>query len=279
MALTKFFRVAVEGDTVDGRKIERRHIQEAADSYNPATYTANINVEHLRGFSPNPPFNNYGHVAAAKAQEDEIEIAGKKEKRLALYAQFDVNDQAKQINAAGQKMFSSMEITSNFANSGKAYLIGLGLTDIPASIATEMLKFSRDESRKDNLRAVEEITLEFEDAGAPDEVKGLFSSLTSMFDAFTKKAETKTETVVTPPQPQNEPQGDDPLTKFAAQMSDGLGKLSQAVDAAFSAQTAQVTKLSTDLAALKQSMDRTTDPNHRQRQPADGSSYSMDQVF
>ena len=36
----------------------------------------------------------------------------------------------------GQKIYSSMEIMSNFADTGKAYLVGLAITDTPASLGT-----------------------------------------------------------------------------------------------------------------------------------------------
>lgn len=42
----------------------------------------------------------------------------------------------------GQKLFTSMEVSTKFADTGKAYLVGLGATDDPASLGTEMLAFS-----------------------------------------------------------------------------------------------------------------------------------------
>ena len=45
---SKFFRVAVEGATTDGRVIERQHITDMAASYDPQLYGARIWVEHLR---------------------------------------------------------------------------------------------------------------------------------------------------------------------------------------------------------------------------------------
>lgn len=42
---------------------------------------------------------------------------------------------------AGQKVYTSMEIRPNFANSGKCYLVGLAVTDDPASLGTEYLEF------------------------------------------------------------------------------------------------------------------------------------------
>lgn len=42
---------------------------------------------------------------------------------------------------AGQKVYTSMEIRPNFSNTGKCYLIGLAVTDDPASLGTEYLEF------------------------------------------------------------------------------------------------------------------------------------------
>jgi hypothetical protein len=142
MPLTRFFRVAVEGATVDGRTIDRSWIDEMAAGYNPTTYTARINCEHIAGFSPEPPFNSYGSVAALRAVDFDMPLDGKTVKRRALEAQFDVNDQLLAVNRKGQKLFTSVEIAPNFASTGKAGLVGLAITDNPASLGTEMLEFA-----------------------------------------------------------------------------------------------------------------------------------------
>jgi len=139
---SKFFRVAVEGATTDGRVIERSLIEEMAATYNPATYGARVNMEHIRGFSPEPPFNAYGDVLAVKAEEVTIELAGKQVKRLALFAQIAPTDELVKLNTAKQKLYTSIEINPNFAATGKAYLMGLAVTDSPASLGTELLAFA-----------------------------------------------------------------------------------------------------------------------------------------
>ena len=121
MAKTKFFRVAVEGATVDGRTIERAHIEQMAANYDPATYTARVNCEHIAGFSPDAPFNSYGNVLALRTEEVELSIGGEKKKLLGLYAAIEANDQLVQINKSGQKLFSSVEIHPNFAKTGEAH--------------------------------------------------------------------------------------------------------------------------------------------------------------
>ena len=49
---SKWFRVAVEGATTDGRKIERTWLSQIAKTYNPITYGARIFIEHIRGLNP-----------------------------------------------------------------------------------------------------------------------------------------------------------------------------------------------------------------------------------
>lgn len=266
MAKTKFFRVAVEGPTVDGRVIERTHIQQAADAYNPATYTATINCEHLRGYSPTPPFNSYGTIAELKAEEVELDIAGKKEKKLALFARFDVNEQAKKMNKDGQKLFSSIEIVPNFAASNKAYVVGSALTDSPASLGTEMLQFSRDDKRKDHLRAVEEIEIAFEEEAAADQVTGMFSAIRKVFENFSTTKIEPLPPVVIPPVADEAAF----MATFAKQFGDGMTQLANAVEAANAATAAQVTKLATELGALKQDIEKTPQHGYTARRPATG---------
>ncbi|VWC77849.1 phage capsid scaffolding protein [Burkholderia aenigmatica] len=131
----KFVRVATEGATTDGRAITRQQIQEMADTYNPATYGARVFLEHYRGIFPDGPFRAYGDVTAVEARAVE-------DGKLALFAQIDPTDDLKAITKARQKVYTSIEISPNFAESGKAYMVGLGVTDSPASLGTEILAFS-----------------------------------------------------------------------------------------------------------------------------------------
>lgn len=158
---SNWFRVAVEGSTTDGRAIEREQIEDMAATYNPDTYGARVWMEHLRSMLPDSPFRAYGDVTALKAEE--VNIAG--EKKLALFAQIaPTNDLVKIVNDLKQKIFTSIEITPKFADSGRAYLTGLGVTDSPASLGTSMLAFAAQnpeasplaerKQHKDNLFSV-----------------------------------------------------------------------------------------------------------------------------
>jgi len=172
--VSKFFRVAVEGATSDGRVIDRAMLEQIAASYDPNLYGARVNIEHMRGYSPNSDFRAYGDVTAVKTGE--VEIGGVK--KLALFAQISPTDELVDLNKKRQKIYSSMEVRPRFADSEKAYLVGLAVTDNPASLGTEMLEFAaknpnsnpfaaRKEKPDDLFTAAEEFSLEFEDV--PDE--------------------------------------------------------------------------------------------------------------
>lgn len=262
MARTQFFRVAVEGPTIDGRVIERKHLEQMAASYDPATYTARLNVEHLRGYSPNPPFNAYGSVAELKAEEITLNVGGKELKKLALYASFEVNDQAKKLTDDDQKIFSSVEIQPNFAETNKAYLVGLALTDSPASLATEALKFStRADDKKDHLLAVDDagFTIEFADEGGSDEeLKQAGSFLKKLFSGLMAGG---SETVITTPAPQPAPQPTPPapadqFTALASAMEQGFTKLAEVQASVSAKQDARIGALSQELSALKGDLEK-----------------------
>ncbi|MCH2496038.1 MAG: GPO family capsid scaffolding protein [Erythrobacter sp.] len=140
---TKQFLLATAGATVDGRTIDATMLTEMADGYDPKTYGARVNIEHIRGISGQSPFRAYGDVLELSTAEVDVNFHGKTEKRLGLFGTLDVTDEAKTLNDAGQKVFPSIEIEPNFAGKGKAYLMGVALTDSPASIATERLQFNR----------------------------------------------------------------------------------------------------------------------------------------
>lgn len=194
--VSKWFRVGVEGDTCDGRVIDANDIQNMAETFDPRVYGCRINLEHLKGLLPDSPFRRYGDVVELKSEtiDDDSALKGK----LALFAKIAPTDELIALNKASQKVYTSMEIQPNFANTGKAYLVGLAVTDDPASLGTEMLEFSAKakhsplatrKSSPENLFSVAtEVTLEFEDL--PDveptlltRVKALFGRKQSSDDA------------------------------------------------------------------------------------------------
>ena len=131
---TKTFRVATEGATCDGRELARSHIAEMAESYDPSLYGARINLEHFRGVDPDGLFKAYGDVTALEARE----VEGK----LALFATIEPTVDLIALSRKKQKIYSSIEVMPDFARTGKAYLVGMAITDSPASLGCEMLKFA-----------------------------------------------------------------------------------------------------------------------------------------
>ena len=133
----KKFRVATAGATIDGRTIKPEWLTQAAANYDPANiYGARINVDHYMGFGPASSFGAFGDVAALSTETNA------KTYKLELWAELVPNARAIELNKAGQKVYTSIEIIPSFADSGEAYLVGLALTDTPASLATSRIEFS-----------------------------------------------------------------------------------------------------------------------------------------
>ncbi|MFI8483016.1 GPO family capsid scaffolding protein [Pseudomonas sp. NPDC078700] len=135
---SNWFRVAVEGATSDKRKIQRSWLEQAAKNFSPATYGARVWLEHFRSLLPDGPFKAYGDVTAVKVEE--IEING--QTKLALFAQIEPTADLIALNKAKQKIYTSIEIDDSFADTGEAYMVGLAVTDSPASLGTDVLAFS-----------------------------------------------------------------------------------------------------------------------------------------
>jgi hypothetical protein len=168
-----------------------------ADTFDPRVYGCRINLEHIKSLWPDSPFKRYGDVTEVKAEiiSDGSALDGKK----ALLGKIQPLDELVSMIKAGQKVYTSMEIRPNFANSGKCYLIGLAVTDDPASLGTEYLEFCSRASqnplagKKDqpgDLFSVASLAeLEFEDVpdtmlnSLTDAVKAIFSRKQATDDA------------------------------------------------------------------------------------------------
>ena len=194
---TKKFRVATEGATTDGREIQREWIEQMAANYDPKKYGARVWMEHIRGMTADSVFNALGDVLSVEAREVE-------DGKLALFAEIDPTDELKAINKKRQKVYSSIEVNPTFGDTGEAYLEGLAVTDSPASLGTEMIKFSREAgdksplaSRKQNpenlFTEAVEVDFNFEEEETPkpsigEFVKNLFNrqdaKTTKGFEAF-----------------------------------------------------------------------------------------------
>lgn len=135
---SNWFRVAVEGATSDKRTIKRSWLEQAAKNFNPNTYGARVWLEHFRSLLPDGPFKAYGDVTAVKAEE--VDING--QTKMALFAQIEPTADLIALNKAKQKIYTSIEIDDSFSDTGEAYIVGLAVTDSPASLGTDVLAFS-----------------------------------------------------------------------------------------------------------------------------------------
>jgi len=181
--VSKFTRVALEGDTIDGRKISRQQIEQMGRNYDPKTYAARINLEHFRGIFPDGAFPALGDVVAAKSEAAD----GK----LGLYARLAPLPELVKMNQAGQKLHTSIEMLPDFAGTGEAYLVGLAVTDSPASLGTEPLSFSCGAKTTDcQVGATHEIELEFteQDDADPDKDKPEPSVLSKIKELLSARA-------------------------------------------------------------------------------------------
>ncbi len=192
---SKWFRIALAGDTTDGREIQADWIIQMAQSYDPNKYGARINIEHFRSIYPDGVFGAYGDVLALKTEK--VTIDG--EEKDALFAQIEPTESLIALNKKKQKVYTSIEVDENFTNKGSAYLIGLAVTDSPASLGTEMLQFaagakvnpfSDKKQRPENLfTAAQEVALEFEEIKEPQSYSaGLLDKVKNMFKTQDKKS-------------------------------------------------------------------------------------------
>jgi hypothetical protein len=266
MPKSRFFRVAVEGATTDGRAIDAKWLQEMADSYNPVTYAARVNLEHIRGVTPDGPFQAYGDVLSLKTEKVALTIGGKTEQRLALFAEIDALDPLVKMNQLKQKLYTSVEIQPNFAGTNKAYLVGLAVTDSPASLGTEMLQFAASQGDKSPLAArkqapgnlfsaSEEVTLEFADETPSVDPTGIFASVKGLIEKLTgtptapvlQQESQEPKNPVTPASPETSA-----FAAFGLALGEIMGavqKLSAETTTALSAIGARMAKVETDIEA------------------------------
>ncbi len=259
--LSKYFRAFVAGQTIsDGRTITDEMIDQVVETFNRDTYSPRINIEHLAGYSPEPPFNGYGDVVAVKAQDDTFKIAGKDETRRALYVQVEGNDQLVKLSAAEQKPYPSVELTPDYAGTGKIGLVGLAFTDTPASIGTQKLQFARSAPGTLFSASAEAVEIEFEgSASVTDAIVAGFAKLADMFKRTTEEPGTPPPP---PPAPSPAPANDNmDFAAFTKAMGD-------AVAAAVKPAHDAISELRTELSSVKGQLETT--PAGFSRPPSTG---------
>lgn len=248
----RFFRVATAGATVDGRKISVDDLKQCAANYDPQKYAARIWLEHYRSVMPDGPFSAYGDVLELKTEENE-------DGNTVLLASIEPNDALKAINKQGQKLYTSIELQPNFADSGECYCVGLAVTDSPASLGTERLLFSAKQKEKDHVFSdytESDLDITVEDDKKEPESKGLLFRVKQM---LSKNTDVQTK---------------DAAAAFAAFHEDVNASFERVINdtaAKDTAQTTALTELRNEFNALKQQLDGTPDPqNYSQRPSADG---------
>ena len=127
---TDWICIAMSGKTADGREIKAEHLEQMAKAYDKNLYTAQIWLEHYRYIG-----SNYGIVEALETRTE-----GDKVK---LFAKISPSKELLGLNARGIGLFTSIEINPKFADTKAAYLVGLAITDSPASLGTTQLQFNQ----------------------------------------------------------------------------------------------------------------------------------------
>lgn len=270
MPKSKWFRVATEGATTDGREITRTDIEQMAASYKPATYGARIWLEHYRGTVPGGPFDALGDVLAVEARDVD---GGKK----ALFAQVEPLPALIEMNKRGQKLYTSVEIHPAFPVTGGAYLFGLAVTDSPASLGTEVLKFAAGAQhnpfagRKTDTAVLfteaQELGLELEAGQSTPTEPSVLAAAIAKFTGLMEKLQPTTEKSSTPPAVQQH-------SAMPAQVAEALAAIPDALKAFGTQQdaTAQaLAKLQQDHSALVQKLSsQQADPSHPPALGGDG---------
>jgi hypothetical protein len=278
MAKTRFFRVAVEGATTDGRAIDRQWLLDAAQTYNRETYAARVNLEHIRGITPDGAFQAYGDVLALKTDTVEITVGGKTEKRLALFAEIDALDPLIAMNKKGQKLYSSIEISPNFAGTNKAYLVGLAVTDSPASLGTEMLQFAaskgedsplahRKQDKANLFTAAEEVSIELVEEVPADPATGFLATIARFVEGLSGKPATVSPPV--PPAPAVAPEEGQHAAAFAA-IGTAMTEMGTALQTFIQTANQRHAALETEVKGFKELLERTPAQQFQQRPRATG---------
>lgn len=280
--LTEFTRIAVSGSTIDGRIIDPNWLTQAAGNYDPALYTARINSDHISGLSADSAFPAYGDIVELKTEEITLNIDGKDEKRTALLARLEVNEKLLDINKKDQKVFSSIELAPDFAGKGTAYVVGMAVTDTPASLATERLSFNRNDPKAKEPANVAskplDLDLKFSEASeGNNEIKGLANTIQAGIDKmtaiFASKPPEKTAEEIAAEKAAVEAaaggNGGSDDAKFAA-LAEGITTIGTGISALSASITQRLDNSDKELAALKKLTEETPEGNHVFRKPATG---------
>lgn len=230
----KYHIVATEGATIDGRHISGEQLEQMAKNYDPAKYTARIWIEHIRSISPDGAFAAMGEVTALKTEKNT-------EGKTVLLAAINPTPELVKINQSGQKLFTSIEINPKFADTGEAYLVGLGVTDSPASLGTSRLAFNAIKKDPEHLFSPYSV------ANLSDEEKPSPSIMEKIKAIFSKQEKSEKDTL------SRFANVEEAITTVANEYSAGKQALQGEIDTLKN----QLSGLQNKFAELKQAMDTT----------------------
>lgn len=262
MPISKPFAVATEGNTIDGRNIDRKWIEDMAKYYDPKVYTAVINLEHYLSAVPDSIFSALGKVISLSTQK--VNILG--DEKLQLLAVVDVPEEAVALQKKGKKAFASIEPKQNFLGKGISYLTGLALTDTPASVGTESMKFSTLHM-PDVYSFSTELEIEWEAASAePSVSENLFSKVMGLLKGKDKSDEARFSDIGNAVEAIAVSQKE-VLGKFAAVT--GAEKSIGELQAALTAMTKKDAERETAFATLKSEVEKlSAQPNGKDKRPS-----------
>ncbi len=233
---------------------------------------------------PDSPFKAYGDVLAVKVEDN---ADGKAE----LFAQLDPTPELIAFNKARQKVYTSIEIDPDFAGTGKCGLVGLAVTDSPASLGTDYLVFcagikdpassplAHKKQKPANLfSSAELVALDFSEVtgdAEPDEsTKNFFGNLGKLFSFLNGQQPTATK-----PEPAASlPVG---MNEFAADLRKTLETFATAKDSELKAVRDELAAFKKnavsreDFDALRKELD-ITDRSYSQRPTATGGSGDVE---
>ena len=158
----------MEGATTDGRNIERARLEQMAASYDPQVYTALINLEHIKGYTLIALFRRFGTVDKLEAEEiADGPLKGKWPCMRGITPSEDLVAYTRNL----QKLFTSMEVNTSFADTGKASGYSAATDDPQASVlkccslapAPEVTLAGRKQNPENLFTAAEETLIEWEE--------------------------------------------------------------------------------------------------------------------
>jgi len=193
--------------------------------------------------------------------------------KLQLLAELSPTDELIAFNKSRQKIYTSMEVDPDFADTGEAYLVGLAVTDSPASLGTEMLAFSakakvnplaeRKTSPENLFSAAIETELDFSEED--EQTPSILDSLKKRFADLRKKQGADFNDL--------RKDVEESIVELAKQLPDPASFVPVAT---FNALKGELDNLTKEFASLKGQLEKMPAPKSFNRPPATGSDSTVE---